>query len=287
ERRIVECSEGRFKPKTDDDLSCRLTILSYPVARMIAGSIGSKAVMEKYAAGEAECAVKLLSTGGKEVKDEIIRGLDLGYENDAMELAKYVSLSSELAKRAPKWKLLNRVVESGMVQVTVDEVVTLSREAIKEEVKKPVNVKNIPDELKKRAKNLRTILTPEMQNIKIERVEDQALPPCVKAMLTLLEQGAASHNSMFTLATFFTNMGLSVEDTVNVFRKSPKFSEETTRYQIEFLSGQKSNTEYTCPTCATIKGWGLCKWDCPVKHPIQYYRQHAKGTLKLIKSQGK
>jgi DNA primase large subunit len=275
-QRVVDCYEGKFKPRTDDALSCKLTVLSYPIARMIANAVGSKVIIDRYASGEADAMATLLNREDENVIADITRELNIGYENKSIELTRFIHLSSSLAKKTPKWKLLNRIVESGRVHVEEDEIRTLLREAIKEEVKKPVDTKKIPDELKKRAKNIKGMLTADKQDIKLDKVDEKALPPCIKAMIGMLEQGTASHNAMFVMATFFTNLGLGTDDLVNIFRKSPKFNEETTRYQIEFLSGQKSNTEYTCPTCVTIKSWGLCKWDCPVKHPIQYYRNNSR-----------
>ena len=285
ERRVAECVEGRFNPAVGDELECKLAVLSYPVARMIANSMGSRPLLERYASGEAHACARFLDSEDNAVVASIVKELDLDYDGRTMGLVKFIHLSADLAKKTPRWKLLSRSVESGRVEADENEVRTLMREAIREEVKKPVEVKNIPDELRRRTKGLRSLLTPERHDIKIEKVDENALPPCVKAMVAMLEQGAASHNAMFVLATFFSNLGLGVEETVNIFRRSPKFKEELTRYQIEFLSGEKSNTEYTCPTCVTIKSWGLCRWECPVKHPIQYYRNNAKTGVKVIKKE--
>jgi DNA primase large subunit len=102
------------------------------------------------------------------------------------------------------------------------------------------------------------------------------MPPCMKGLVAAMEGGVASHNAMFILATFLANLGLSTDDLVKVFAKSPKFDEEKTRYQLGFLTGESGGTEYTCPTCATIKSHGLCKAECQVKHPLQHYRRNAK-----------
>ncbi len=277
ERRVLDCFEGKFQPKVDymDESELSLTILSYPIARMIALSIGVKTITEKYASGEVMAIRKFLAKESGQFKVELARELNLDYEGESIPLPTYLHLASKLSKITPKWKLINRVVQSGRVEVDEGERETLLEEAIKQRIMEPVDVKNIPDEIKKRAKNMRVLLTPERQDVKIDKIEENALPPCLNAMLVTLEQGTGSHNTMFTIATFFTNLGLGTEDTLSIFKKSPKYKEDIARYQIEFLSGQKSNTEYTCPTCATLKTMGLCKWDCQVKHPIQYYRQHA------------
>jgi DNA primase large subunit len=102
-------------------------------------------------------------------------------------------------------------------------------------------------------------------------------------MLSLLESGGASHNVMFILGTYFTHLGLSVDEAVELFRRSPHFSEEKTRYQLEFLAGENGGTRYSCPNCGKIKSYGLCEWDCGVKHPLSYGR---RGNAKGNRSQG-
>ena len=151
-----------------------------------------------------------------------------------------------------------------------------TQRAVKNRVMEPLDASKIPSEIKKAALNLKTALAGERTSIKIEQLEEAALPPCIKGMVAAMEAGLASHNAMFILATFLANLGLTLDDIVSVFSKSPKFDEEKTRYQLGFISGARSGTEYTCPACVTIKSHGLCKAECKVKHPLQYYRQKAK-----------
>jgi DNA primase large subunit len=98
----------------------------------------------------------------------------------------------------------------------------------------------------------------------------------MNAITGAMESGIASHAGMFILATFLANLGLTRDGILSVYSRSPKYDEEKTLYQLGFITGERGGTEYTCPTCATIKSQGLCRADCPVKHPLQYYRRHAK-----------
>ncbi|MDD3071462.1 MAG: DNA primase regulatory subunit PriL, partial [Methanoculleus horonobensis] len=55
----------------------------------------------------------------------------------------------------------------------------------------------------------------------------------------------------------------------------PDFDPDMTMYQVEHISG-RSGTEYTPPSCATMRTFGICAnrdRDCDrVNHPLSYYR---------------
>ncbi|MFH1054476.1 MAG: hypothetical protein V1744_00110 [Candidatus Altiarchaeota archaeon] len=277
--RVRDCLERKFKPELEED-RLDLVILSYPLARMIAHSV-SQSVASKYADGEAEAAYAMMEGEMGEAFSEIAE--DLGVKGGSMPFLQYTRLASSLSRHNPKWKLVNRVVERGIIEVEAEEARTLLREAVKHRVLEPVDLKKVPQEVKREAANLKTALTGEKATIKVENLEDDALPSCIKSITAAMENGIASHNGMFILATFLANLGLKKEDINAVFARSPKYDEEKTLYQLGFIRGERGVTEYTCPTCATIKSHGLCKAECNVKHPLQYYRQHARRKPKVIK----
>ncbi|MBD3387476.1 MAG: hypothetical protein GF416_00480 [Candidatus Altiarchaeales archaeon] len=285
-KRVIDCIDKSFKPETGDRLTSELTILSYPVARMLAHSIGKAAAL-KYAAGEAEASYKLLKNEDGKVVGEISEDLDLKRGEGMMPLIEYTKYAAGLSRSNPKWKLVNRVVDHGKVEVGEGDMRALLREAIKYRVMESPDLNRIPEDVKKVAKNLKSVLSGSTERFEIEYLEDNALPPCMKGMISAMENGVASHQGMFILATFLNNLGLKKEDILGVFARSPKYDEEKAAYQLEFVTGEKGGTEYTCPTCATIKSYGLCKADCPVKHPLQYYRQHARRKPKVKKRKRK
>ncbi len=281
-KRVLDCLDGRYRPEYDDRLTAELTILSYPVARMLAHTVGRTTAF-KHASGEADAAYRLLKNEDDGVVDEISRDLGVMVEGGVMPLVQYTKLAAGLSRQNQKWKLSNRVVYEGKVEVESGEVRALLQEAVKNRVMEAVDTQKIPDEVKKLAKNMKGSLTGTRKTIEIDYLEEDAIGPCIKGMLSDLEAGMASHTGMFILATFFHNLGLKKEDILGIFARSPKYDEEKALYQLEFLTGERGGTEYTCPTCATIKSYGLCRDTCNVKHPLQYYRQHAKRKPKVIK----
>jgi DNA primase large subunit len=276
--RVLDCMEGRFRPEYGDPVRAQLTVLSYPLARMLAHGLG-RAAVGRYAQGEAEAAYELFRDDA-EASRLIAKDLGVSETGGGMPFPQYVSLATALTRQSPKWKLANRLVDAGYVDVEAGEARILLREAVRNRVLESVDLKRLPEEVKKMAAGLRTALTGDKATLDIEALDYEALPPCMKAMTAALEAGVSSHSAMFNLATFLANLGLKTDDIVKVYSKSPKFDEEKTRYQLEFLTGGRGGTEYTCPACATIKSQGLCKNECEVKHPLQHYRRHSRKRPK-------
>lgn len=275
-QRVLDALNGRINLDLSSKISKELAILSYAIARILVNLTGNRMIISRYADIEAENSCKFLVGEKKPVLDEIKQDLGLITDNNKIGFQDYLRLSSNLAKHDKKWKLSNRILDSGSVKLDENDIPFLLKEAIRLRILEPINLSGIPDNFRETAKWINSTVVGTAKDIQIEKVDKNALPPCISAMLVSLESGNASHNSMFIIATFFTNLGLKVDDVVRIFSKSPKFSEEKTRYQLEFLSGEKGGTKYTCPTCVKIKSYGLCVAECEVKHPLQYYRGKAK-----------
>ncbi len=278
-QRVLDALNGRINLDLSSKISKELAILSYAVARILVNLTGNRMIMSKYAESEAGQAYKFLMDEKRgSVLDEIKEDLGLLVDDSNMiKFQDYLRLSSNISKYNQNWKLSNRILDSGFVKLNENDFPVLLKEAIRLRILEPVNLAGIPDNFKETAKWINSTVSGTGSEIEIEEVDKNALPPCISAMLASLESGTTSHNSMFIIATFFTNLGLKVDNVVKIFSKSPKFSEEKTRYQLEFLSGEKGGTKYTCPTCAKIKSYGLCVAECEVKHPLQFYRRKARG----------
>ena len=276
-QRIGDAVESR---KTDygDELP-ELVILSFPLARILANLTGSRTILNKFAEAEAKQMSKLISEEPDENVNKILDELKLNLNENKIYFTKYLKLASNLAKYREEFKLVNRVIENGFVKIDKEDKTALIKEAIKLKISEPIDAKNIPENFKNIARTLNTELSTE--ELKVEHVDKDALPPCITNMLLSMASGVVSHNSMFVLATFFINLNLDIASIVQVFSIFPKFNEEKTKYQIEFLAGVKSTTKYSCPACVTIKSYGLCPVDCGVKHPLHYYKDHMKDAGKV------
>ncbi len=272
-QRILDSVEGR---KTDfgDELP-EIVILSFPIARILINLINNRTAANKFATNQTELFYKFLQEETDENLAKILDELNLKFTGDKIHFTDYLKWTSDIAKQKDDFKLVNRVIEKGFVKLDKEDELILTKEAIKSKIKKPVDTKNIPDNFKNIAKTLAVEVLGD-EELKINSVDADALPPCITSMVAGLAAGVVSHNSMFTLATFFVNLNLDIDNIVRIFSVLPSFNEQKTRYNIEFLAGVKSDTKYTCPACATIKSYGLCPRDCGVKHPLYYYKDYIK-----------
>ncbi|MBN2014069.1 MAG: hypothetical protein JW778_02715 [Candidatus Altiarchaeota archaeon] len=279
-KRVSDALGGRIETNLSDRLSQELTILSYAIARIVVNASSNKILISRYAKAEAQHAHLLLRREPDSVIQAVKEDLDFPLIDEGMVFSSFLKLTKDLTSD-PRWKLVNRVMDNGVVRVSKRvEVLVLLREAIKHRIMEPVEVKSFPGEFKAMAKQLTDSAVGPTPRVGFKELDNTALPPCVLRMLSSLESGSASHQVMFILGTFFIGLGLKVDDVVRVFSVSPKFDEEKTRYQLSFLSGEKGSTKYSCPVCEKIKSYGFCVSECNVKHPLQYYRDRTKSKKK-------
>ena len=276
-QRVVEAIQGSINISLEDKIQQEQSILSFAVARILSALTANRTIIRRYAQGEADLAYKFLGSEDPAVLGEIMKEMDLVIKDNKIPFQRFLGLTTDLARNSPQWKLVNRGMNSGMVELRDSESLILLREAIKCKIMEPPNLAGIPPWFKETAKWLNSTQQPHT-DFKVDRVKEDAVPPCISAMLSGLAAGNASHNSMFILGTFFVGLGLPVDEVVKIFSSFPRFDEEKTRYQLEFLSGEKSTTKYSCPTCAKIKSYGFCKRECGVKHPLQYYRASVRKS---------
>ncbi len=93
-----------------------------------------------------------------------------------------------------------------------------------------------------------------------------------------------SHIGRFTLTSFLTNIGMTTEEVVNLYRSLSDFKERLTRYQVEHIAGARgSRTKYIPPRCDTLRTHGVCTGMneiCrKIRHPLAYYRRKLR-TIK-------
>ncbi|OYT52764.1 MAG: hypothetical protein B6U72_07470 [Candidatus Altiarchaeales archaeon ex4484_2] len=276
QNRVHEALEGRLSPQAGDETSQELSILSFVVARILVNLTRNKSIMRQYARAEARQAHRFLTREDETVLEEIKKDLGLETQENKIHYTRYVQLAQDLAKIKPEWKLVNRRMHKGFIELNKTEELTIIRESIMNKIMSPINVSKTPPELRETANNINNKYSGRPLEISMKELDMEALPPCIKQIIASLEAGSISHNGMFVLATCLLDLGLKTENVLTIFSRYPGYNEEKSRYQIEFLSGKKSPTKYSCPTCARIKGYGLCVQECNIKHPLMYYRDKRK-----------
>jgi DNA primase large subunit len=184
-----------------------------------------------------------------------------------------------------EWKLVNQIMDKGMVFLNKDKIVRLLQEEVKNRVEKRLDVpeiKNLPPEITVIAEGLiksaQTIMGQEIEEIP-KVVVQAAFPPCINA---IYEAASVSHHlsqmERFTLTSFLLNIGMSSEKVSELYKSFSDYNERLTRYQIEHIAGERgSGTRYIPPQCSILQTHGLCKGRddlCHrVYHPLAYYKR--------------
>jgi len=188
-----------------------------------------------------------------------------------------------------EWKLVNQIMDKGMVYLNRDKVIRLLQEEIKRRVEKRLDVseiKNLPEEITAIAEELMK-LAQEIMGQEIEEmpkvVIQAAFPPCINALYADAAQSHhLSHIGRFTLTSFLVNIGMTPEGLNDMYKTFSDYNERLTRYQIEHIAGERgSGTKYTCPQCSVLQTHGVCKnrdTICnSIYHPLRYYQRKQKS----------
>jgi len=302
--RILDRAEQRIRESEKDAvvsskwLDTDVEILSFPTAMMLVSQIANERVARRYALSESKRACELLRDETSEKIIELSRntfGWSIMPQQNidnvttfdySIHFVNYLRNAKNI--RDPKWKLINRTLEHGLVTITQDEVARLLEEEVQRRVFSRIRPpsKSIPEPLTKRIGKLveevgtgKAVSYLEMP----KAVVPGAMPPCIMALnQALVSKKHLSHMGRFTLTSFLLNVGINREDLVKMFKEASDFSERLTRYQVEHISGSRGvKTRYLPPKCETLKTHGLCinpnDLCKSVRHPLGYYRKRVFG----------
>jgi len=277
--------------------SDRVELLSYPVSRVLVSVVNENVLVRRYAQAEAAAAAEkfgvdftddteLQSVGdrGTVDRDDVLREFDLeshvqtrtddGFDVD---VETYLQLASGL--RHDDWRLVNRRLRDGRVPVSGDELDRLLQAAVENRVHDGLPL-SVPDEIAREleapADRVRDVLSDLDLTREIDTVVPELFPPCMQHLLDQVQRGEhLPHHSRFAITAFLANIGLSTDEIVDIYSVNPGFGEDMTRYQTDHIRGDTSPTEYTAPSCATMKAYGDCVNPddlCDnINHPLSYY----------------
>jgi DNA primase large subunit len=297
-----------FQHRDDEEIA------SYVLARIIVSCVQDKQLYDRLTRYEAERAYYFLNseTGSESEKgwnenavldDEqnsriatyIAAEFAIDLSRDRMPLADYIEIVSVLHEE--RFKLVNRRVRKGYVEIKKEELLELLRERIRVILRRelPYHVpKAICEQLAPVAESIKKEYQEKMLQ-QFGSLEESAFPPCMQALITALTSGAnLTHAGRFALTTFVHTVGMDVPAIARLYARSPDFDPEKTMYQVEHITGRGgSGTEYTAPACAAMRTTGLCVNPAPlcerVSHPLSYYkvkkRENAGKVIKKANTQ--
>ena len=267
----------------------RTEILSFAVAVVLAIATKNSLIKKRYALAEAKTAyVRMLN----EPKDKILAiardfnwNLNSGkpYKDFSLGFNFYLQNAAHL--HGYDWKLVNQLLNRGMVFLNQDKVVRLLQEEVKNRIEKRLEgseIKNLPEAISFIVTKL-TKLAQEKLGQQIEElpkvVVQAAYPPCINALFESAKSNHhLSHIERFTLTSFLVNIGMSSDKVNELFKTFSDYNERLTLYQIEHIAGERgSATHYTPPQCSLLQTHGVCKNRddlCrQIYHPLAYYKR--------------
>jgi DNA primase large subunit len=267
----IERGEKGVLPKLSNPW---VELLSFALSRALVLYVDDDWLRRRWALAEAARVERLLHDENDEVLLYVINDLGLQVKTAdgkwIMHFSQYLHLSRRLGTE-PRWKLVNRLMDKGLVSLTRPEVIRLLRQWLYDSFvqAKPVPVNWHPEEAKaiKEALQRRAAKT-------VAPAPSREWAPCMVALRNRVAD--ASHFGLFALAAYMANKGYEVKEIVDVLRVRSDFDERIARYQVEHIAGQRgSRVKYRPPSCQSMKTHGLCIENgkqCPnnIKNPIQY-----------------
>ena len=260
-------------------------ILAFPIAKIIISFAGEPRLCRAFASMVADSAFFFLNSEKDKGKAAIELASELSLKFDfpdskaffaSMPLAQYLSVPLQ----DDSLKLVNQFVSHGNVFLDLNGFCRFLREKSFSTVfsSLPVPLKGLPKRLEGFGKSLKAEAKAREQKIFGEAfrgsVAPEAFPPCIASMYSRLSAGnKLPHMANFTLATFLNSIGMPKARILELFKKSPNFSERIASYQLDRIAKQN----YAPPSCDKIRSYGLCpSKDCPARHPLSFYRRLAK-----------
>jgi DNA primase large subunit len=267
----IERGERGVLPKLSNPW---VELLSFALSRALVLYVDDDWLRRRWALAEAARVERLLHGESDEALLYVIDDLGLQVKTVdgkwIMHFSQYLHLSKRLTTE-PRWKLVNRLMDKGLVTLTRPEVIRLVREMLYDSFTqtKPLPTNWHPEEAKavKEALQKRAVKS-------LAPAPSKEWAPCMVALRNRVAD--IGHFGLFALAAYMAQKGYEVKEIVDVLRVRSDFDEKIARYQVEHIAGQwGSRVKYRPPSCQSMKTHGLCIEDgkhCPnnIKNPTQY-----------------
>lgn len=265
-----------------------MEIFSYPIARMVAVSVGNNYFKRRYALGEAIHAYRNLLNERSNFLVEVSKELNINVdyiENLGIIKVFFKDYLRYAPTRYKKWKMVNRDMNDGNVKISVRDMTRLILESLRIRIEKELDSRKSNKTIEKvfsseinRFKKIVNMHIKKIEEAPVGKLSYEKLPPCMNDMLTAIKAGEnVPHMGRFALVSFLNSLQLSTNEILKIFSNAPDYQEERTRYQVEHITGSSSSTSYKSPGCDKMRTYGICPVDkmdevCrKIRHPLSYY----------------
>ena len=293
--RVVKRCESRLKSSryppelytldTDSDL------LSFILAVAVIKASQREDAISRFALNEAGRAEAFLKTENKKTITHIIRqvlripvyeteyAIGNSFYEYMIDIREYILLSSLL--KSDYWRIVNRIVNSGLVYLKKSEIIRLARDEIRHEIYKRIKESSAPAIPQQLQYLVDIIKNRPLPRATFEETRITEYPPCATHAIARAQANEnLAHFERFFLTAFLLKIGKSVNDVINFFSNSPDFNEKIARYQVEHIAGLRGGRKaYNVSDCKTLFSQSLCfkNETCDnISHPLQYGRRLVK-----------
>ncbi|VVB54806.1 DNA primase large subunit PriL [uncultured archaeon] len=239
-QRLEGCVKGGYVPATDSDVDRDIALLSYPLARVAANLSGSPWVIEKYAAGEAETTLHYLTEDDNKnprTVDAIAAEMGLEFNAGKIHILTYLKSTATLARSDPNWKLANRQVNNGFVEITRQEFRKMIAEEVRKKIMEPTPIADAPPQLK-RIGEAAKLLNAQMQPRRTGgKVTLDSLPKKYKHLAAGVGEGQRD-NALTSLIGVLKAVGLTKEEAL---KEATEFCRRCTPPIEEKIAQEKIN----------------------------------------------
>lgn len=257
----------------------RIIISAYPVSRLLVSCSGDRILIDRLCRYQSWKVYQYLQDEDPNKKEVIAGSLGLSGSSTAMPFIQYVEIAARLTE--DRWRLVNRIVDHGIVRIHQDEIDEILRERLRVIMSQNLPLK-VPStlciSLQPVLDRIKTVIQERMLE-EFGTVEESAFPPCMQAIISaLVNRSHLTHMGRFAITAFMHNIGMQNTRIVELYGQVPDFDISKTMYQVDHISGQGgSGTEYISPQCSTMKTHSLCVHRTPlcdkINHPLTYYKQ--------------
>jgi len=255
-------------------------ILAFPVAKIIVSKMNSSTALDSFSELFSKNSFNFLS---KEKNEKIIDfGLMLKLKFDplleektftSMKVLDYLENDFTLTQM----KLVNKKIDSGKILLSKNDFLRVISQKVFLLIRNslPIQLDSTPKKILLKAKEINSVLEKIYSSKSISTyfgpIKPELFSPCMKEIYNKLLNGENTpHLGRFAIASFLVQLGMQEKQLIDLFRKTPNFNEKTTSYQIKRLIQKKDS--FSSPSCSKIREYGLCNFNCSVKHPLQFYK---------------
>lgn len=291
---LLNASKGKnyFLPKITTDLM-ENEVYAFPIAKIFLSLLNREELNRRFSKMLSNSSFTYLeSEKNNDSLLELLREFNIDYSlSERKPFLLEVNLLDYLSMHffEDYMKLVNQKIEKGKIFLNRNDSIRFTSSLVYNKILSslPLKTEGIPKKFKETAKELANELSYSRRRTDfrvVGRVNPSAFPPCLSDLYSAALDGRKlSHDQRFYLATFLLATGMSSEEVISIYSKTPNFKEKLTRYHIQRIKGRDIKQKYAPASCSKMKQHKLCRKDVScegISHPVSYYIRKIKELKK-------